>query len=103
VFETSRNQKILIGRSTDSDILIDSDEISRNHATISLNYNNIFIEDHSANGTYVYFDNREIFLTSDSMKISNKGFISCGCKGHSEESSGNIISYLLCEEAKSAA
>jgi len=70
---------------------------------ISLNYNNIFIEDHSANGTYIYFDDREIFLTNDSMKISNKGFISCGRKGHPKKSSTDIISYLLCEEAKSAA
>ncbi len=51
MFESSRNQKILIGRSNESDIYIDSDDISRNHATISLNYNNIFIEDHSSNGT----------------------------------------------------
>ena len=102
VFETSRNQKIQIGRSNVSDIFIDSDEISRNHATISLNYDNIFIEDHSSNGTYLYFDGREIFLTNDSMKISNKGFISCGRKDRPKKSSSDIISYLLCEEAKSA-
>ena len=103
VFEPLRNQKVLIGRSNVSDILIDSDEISRNHATISLNYKNIFIEDHSANGTYVYCDGREVFLTNDSMEISNKGYISCGRKGHPKKSSTDIISYLLCEEAKSAA
>ena len=103
VFESSRNQKILIGRSNESDIYIDSDDISRNHATISLNYNNIFIEDHSSNGSYLYYEGREIFLTNDSMKISSTGFISCGRKVLPKKSSANIISYLFCEEATSAA
>jgi hypothetical protein len=95
VFETSRNQKILIGRSSHADIFIDSDEISRNHATISLNYDNIFIEDHSANGTYLYIDGREVYLANKSMKVSSKGQISCGCKKSINESSASIISYLL--------
>jgi adenylate cyclase len=103
VFDLSRNQQIQIGRSNDSDVFIDSDEVSRNHATISLNYDQIFIEDHSSNGTYIYFDGREIYLANDSMEINNKGYISCGRKNDSKKGSPDIISYILCEEAKSAA
>ena len=103
VFEPSRNHKIQIGRSDDSDIIIDSDEISRNHATISLFYDNIHIEDHSSNGTYVYFDNREIYLDNDSMKISSSGYISCGRKEQPKKGSTRIISYILCDQSKSAA
>jgi adenylate cyclase len=103
VFEACRNQKILIGRSRDADIIIDSDEISRNHATISLNYDNIFIEDHSSNGTYLYFGGREIFLTNDSMKVSGKGCISCGRKKSIKEAPASIISYLLRGKSKAVA
>ena len=103
VFKTSRNRKILIGRSSDADIFIDSDEISRNHATIFLNYDNIFIEDHSSNGTYLYFDGREVYLTHDSMKISSKGHISCGRKKSFQESTVGIISYLLRGKSRAVA
>jgi hypothetical protein len=103
VFESSRNQKILIGRSSHADIFIDSDEISRNHATISLNYDNIFIEDHSSNGTYLYFDGREVYLTNNSMKVSSKGHISCGRKKSIKESSASIISFLLYAKSKAVA
>ena len=103
VFKSSRNKKILIGRSSHADIFIDSDEISRNHATISLNYDNIFIEDHSSNGTYLYFDGREVYLTNDSMKVSSKGHISCWRKKSIKESSASIISSLLCGKSKAVA
>jgi hypothetical protein len=103
VFESSRNKQILIGRSIDADIFIDSDEISRNHATISLNYDNIFIEDHSSNGTYLYFDGREVYLTNDSMKINSKGYISCGRKKSFKENTADIISYLLHSKARAVA
>ena len=99
----SRNQKILIGRSRHADILIDSDKISRNHATISLNYYNIFVEDHSSNGTYLYFDNREVFLSNESMKMSSEGQISCGRKRNDKDDTSGIISILTCEKARAVA
>jgi len=103
VFESSRNQKILIGRSSHSDIFIDSDEISRNHATISLNFDNIFIEDHSSNGTYLYFDEREVYLANDAIKLSCEGYISCGRKLPGKKSRVGIISYQLCEQSRAVA
>ena len=98
-FTSARNQRISIGRANDSDIVIDSDEISRHHATIVLNYGSIFIEDHSANGTYLYFDNREIFVANESMKLISDGDISCGHNRQSGKNSSDIISYALGGEA----
>jgi len=100
-FENSRQRKISIGRSDSSDIFIDSDHISRYHATITLNHDAIFIEDHSTNGTYLYIDNREIFLANDSVSLVSDGYIACGQAMRSNKSSNNIISYMLCGELKS--
>lgn len=94
-FASSRNQRISIGRSDETDISIDSDMISRNHATLTLNYDEIFIEDHSANGTYLYFEERELYLKNDTLKLSNNGHISCGLSMYSCSVPKNIISYQL--------
>jgi hypothetical protein len=64
-----------------------------------LNYGSIFIEDHSANGTYLYFDNREIFVANESMKLISDGDISCGHNRQSGKNSSDIISYALGGEA----
>jgi adenylate cyclase len=97
-FTTARNQQISIGRKNDCEIAISGEEISRRHATISLKYGSIFIEDHSANGTYLYFDNREFFLGNDSMKLVSDGYISLGRNSQSREDWPGIISYVLCGE-----
>jgi len=98
-YTSARNQQITIGRANDSDIVIDSDDISRHHATIKINYGNIMIEDHSANGTYLYIDSQEIFVTNDSMKLIGDGCISCGHNRESGNAPSDIISYALCGEA----
>jgi len=98
-FTSARNQRISIGRANDCDIAINSDEVSRHHATITLNYGSIFIEDHSVNGSYLYFDNREIFLTNESMKLVRDGYISLGRNRQSRQGRSNIISYVLSGEA----
>jgi hypothetical protein len=103
VFPPSRNQKICIGRSEDSDIFIDHDHISRNHATITLFYDDIYIQDHSANGSYLYFDNREVFLNNDSVQVYGSGYISCGQTKLSGNGLTDMISYQHFSEARSAA
>ena len=97
VFTSSRNLIIQIGRSTNSDIFIDNDQISRNHATIQLNYDTIFLEDHSSNGTYVYADDREIFLTHDKIKLGTSGSISCGLSMYSGSNNSGLITFHLCD------
>jgi adenylate cyclase len=97
VFRSSRNIIIQIGRSGNSDIFIDSDQISRNHATIQLNYNKIYLEDHSSNGTYVYIDDREIFLSHEKLELSSNGHISCGVSMYSSIKPSSLISFQLCD------
>ncbi len=96
-FELERSRKINIGRSENSDIFIDSSLVSRNHATITVNFDNLQIEDHSSNGTYLYYDDREIFLTQESMKLRcSSGHISCGFSLYSRShDTANIISFML--------
>jgi len=97
-FTSARNQRISIGRANDCDIVIDSNDVSRHHATITLNYGNITIEDHSANGSYLYFDSREIFLARESIKLVRDGYISLGHNSQSGKDMPGIISYALCGE-----
>lgn len=101
VFNSSRNLFIQIGRSNDSDIFIDSDQISRNHATIQLKYNTIFLQDHSSNGTYIYIDDREIYVSQDKIELSSNGHISCGVSMYSSSNPANVISYQLCDFTQS--
>ena len=97
VFTVSRNLIIQIGRSSTSDIFIDSDQISRNHATIQLNYDTIYLEDHSSNGTYVYADDREIYLTHEKIKLNKSGSISCGVSMYSGTNQSGLITFQLCD------
>ncbi|MBT3204713.1 MAG: FHA domain-containing protein [Gammaproteobacteria bacterium] len=102
----SRYKQITIGRSANADVFIDDDKISRKHATITLNDANIFIEDHSSNGTYIYSEGNEEFLTNDSVSLCGKGQILCGhrqdLKDHSANEN-NIISFQLTEDTDTAA
>jgi adenylate cyclase len=103
VFEKTRLITIKIGRSADADVFLDGDHISRNHAAITLKGNQVFIEDHSTNGTYLYFDGREIFLTNDSMKMSGNGYIYCGIARDANTKKADMISFELLEKSQSAA
>lgn len=96
-FEASRNRKLNIGRSNSADIYIVGEHISRSHATITLQYGKIFIEDHSANGTYIYIDDREIFLNNDSMPLDDTGFISCGLDRESNPKSSDVVAFHIQE------
>lgn len=97
IFRSSRNIIIQIGRSGNSDIYIDSDQISRNHATIQLNYDTIYLEDHSSNGTYVYSDDREIYLSHEKIELSSNGNISCGISMYSSIKQTGLINFQMCD------
>lgn len=95
-FQASRLGKIHIGRSDKSDIYIMGDHISRSHATITIHYGSAVIEDHSANGTYVYpANNHEVFLNNDSMKIDDEYHISCGLSRDSNAKSSDVIHFQV--------
>jgi hypothetical protein len=98
-FTSARNQRVSIGRANDCDIVINSDGVSRHHATITLNYGLISIEDHSANGSFLYSDKREVYLINESMKLVKNGYISFGRNSQFRKEGPNVISYVLCGEA----
>jgi pSer/pThr/pTyr-binding forkhead associated (FHA) protein len=102
-FNPARCQKIEIGRSEASNIRMDYDQISRHHATIKLLYDDIHIEDHSSNGTYIYFDNREIFLSNNSIKVGKSGIISCGLSKADSKGDKNVIAYEMLARERNAA
>ena len=80
ILSPQRNIRITIGRLESSDITIDSDHISRQHATLILKEDELFLEDHSSNGTYVYLDDKEVFLNRNSLSLGKQGIISCGAR-----------------------
>jgi len=94
-YQSGRNRRVSIGRAHDSDVVIDSDYVSRHHATIKLFYGKISIEDHSVNGTYVYSKQREIFLLNDSLVLKGGGRIACGRNQQALKGSKEMISFML--------
>jgi hypothetical protein len=102
IYKISRHQTIRIGRSDTSDIYINSHHVSREHATIIIKNNDVFVTDHSANGTYVYLDSREVFLTQDSIKLSARGHVCCGISKNTDVDKIGLISYSLINGPQSA-
>jgi hypothetical protein len=102
IHKISRHRKIGIGRSNTSDIYINGDHVSRDHATIIIKNHEVFITDHSANGTYVYLDSHEIFLTRDSIKLTSRGHVSCGISKNSDADKSGVISFLRIKDSRSA-
>jgi hypothetical protein len=102
IYRISRHQTIRIGRSNTSDIYIDSHHVSREHATIIIKNNDAFVTDHSANGTYVYLDSREVFLTQESIKLSARGHVCCGISKNTDADKTGLISYSLINGPQSA-
>jgi len=94
------HEKITIGRSDQSDIPIDSEHISRFHASFILKNKAIFLEDHSVNGTHVSIDGVDFHLKRESIKLSKRGYIRCGRSldlNTKQKHQEDTISYLIGE------
>ncbi len=82
---------LAVGRSPACNIHIEKDHVSRHHATLTLKDDQLFLEDHSANGTFVYTEEQEFFLSRESVKLGQKGELSFGAKA--EDYPSLIISF----------
>ena len=82
---------LAVGRSPACNIHIKQDHVSRHHATLTLKDDQLFLEDHSANGTFVYTEDQEFFLSREGMKLGQKGELSFGAKA--EDYPSLIISF----------
>lgn len=75
----SRTQKFIIGRASDSDLIIKSDLASRHHAQISYRNGKFIIIDQSTNGTFVKGQGgKEVFVHAEQVPLTGSGFISLG-------------------------
>jgi class 3 adenylate cyclase len=71
------DQRILIGRSSDCDLVIALPWISRRHATITVRSGRMQLEDQSTSGTYVRVDGRrEFFIRRETVLLAGSGMLS---------------------------
>lgn len=85
---------LVLGRSTDCQLIISHDLASRRHAIIEPKRDHFILTDQSTNGTYVSpNDSETFFLKRDSARLVGKGVISLGYRP--EEDSENLVRYAL--------
>lgn len=89
-----KRQQATLGRSVDSDLVVEGRMISRHHARIEMARGRFTLIDQSVNGTHVYpKDGEEIFLRRDSAQLTGEGMLSLGPLEQSDESAQ--ISYAV--------
>lgn len=76
---SSKTKSFILGRSSSSNLLIDSDLASRQHAKILFRKGKFVLIDLSTNGTYVKTQGgREVYVQREEVPLSGSGFISLG-------------------------
>jgi adenylate cyclase len=78
-----------VGRGQDCDLIIPSQQASREHCKIECNRGKFILVDNSANGSYVNHDQTELFFHQERVPLLGEGFISLG------EPSANNQEFLL--------
>ncbi len=91
------SERMSIGRSSDSDIVLLGGECSRHHAVIEAHRDDYLLADQSINGTYVVNeDNDSCLLRRESMKLLGSGWLYFGSKGTSgTERSRDCLKFQL--------
>ena len=70
---------IIIGRETDSGMVVDHDQVSRHHCTIERRGDKFVIADTSSNGTYVTIQGEEeVLLKREELALRKRGWIAFG-------------------------
>ncbi len=76
---TSRDDRIILGRSNKCDFIVESDCASRQHATLVYRRGKFIVSDHSTNGTFIKPQGgKEIYIHREDYPLSGSGFISLG-------------------------
>ncbi len=76
---SSKTKSFILGRSSKSDILIDSDLASRQHAKLLYRKGKFVLVDMSTNGTFVKTQGgKEVYVQREEYPLSGSGFISLG-------------------------
>ena len=85
---------LTIGRGDQSDIQIESELASRNHARLGFQQTNFILTDQSTNGTFVQIDNDdEVYLHHEQIVLRGRGVISLG--RHIRAGKGKLIYFKL--------
>jgi adenylate cyclase len=89
-----QQKSIVLGRDETSNLIIQNNFTSRQHASIDFNFGKFIVTDHSANGTYIRFSDQQIIhLTHQEIMLHGSGSISLGQPF--SENPQDIIEYLV--------
>jgi len=80
---------ITVGRGQDCDLIVPSQQASREHCKIECNRGKYILVDNSANGSYVNHNQTELFFHQERVPLLGEGYISLG------EPSANNADFLL--------
>ena len=67
-----------VGRGQDCDLIIPSQQASREHCKIECNRGKFILVDNSANGSYLNHDQTELFFHQERVPLLGEGYISLG-------------------------
>jgi len=84
---------ILVGRGQDCDLVIPSQQASREHCKIECNRGKFILVDNSANGSYVNHDQTELFFHQERVPLLGEGHISLG--EPSEDNTDFLLQYSI--------
>ena len=74
-----RDTPFVLGRDSQSNLLVDDDRVSRFHAVIEYHQGQYNLSDRSTNGTWVYLGHHEnLFIHQESLLLHSSGTISLG-------------------------
>lgn len=83
-----------MGRDFRNELVVESEWVSRVHASIEFRTRSFVLIDSSTNGTYVQFDNEEpLFLQRDEITLRKQGVI---CLGQSIDLTNPLLLYFQC-------
>ena len=82
-----------IGRGSECDLIVPSQQASREHCTIEYDRGKYIFSDHSANGSYVCHNQTELFFHQERIPLLDEGHISLG--EPSQNNSDFLIKYSI--------
>lgn len=89
-----QHKKLLLGRDSACQIIVESDLASRQHADVELRFGNFVLSDHSSNGTYIRSSDGVVTrLNREDMVLRGNGSISLG-QPYSEQPS-DLIGFAI--------
>ena len=89
-----QRKSVVLGRGDDCDLMIRNNLASRQHARIEYSFEKFLLTDHSANGTYIRFNDEQVIqLLHQQIVLHGGGTISLGQPF--SETPTEVIEYLL--------